>query len=609
MEQLDKPSENFAASDPQAAEALLRSMSQDIENLRQTLLVQLSQDIERLHKEKAQLIEEVETLHQQRQQQIAQQQKLARQIAPALANQLQELLLSHLSKIADSSTITSPQEAEKPIISQQAPLESAMGVPASLAAKDYQDNAYQLIASLDSTLRTTFKTLQQDLSSYQSSLSQQLSQMYSLEQQGEAILEALVSRLKKEIQSETVTLQRPTQATSSSSPLSHFDEGNYPRESNRNGSPVAYPPEPPASTIPLVPQPEPTPPVVPQSLGVSKLVSKAQPASKLRVGFTLILLSSLMLSLLNVVITIILNKSPIFGLFELGGFISPSLGNSLLILWLRMLVVVPLMAALATALYPQVWQDIKQFAQSKDWGLYLQVLGSGFFLFLSQVLIYLALGPLSPGIAITIFFVYPIFTVLLAWVLFGDRPSLLRGIIIFCVLAGVVFITLPTSGTTRLSGLGVGAAAGSGIAFAFYVILTQMCAKKLNPIPFSWINFAIILTLSGLSLALPLPDMWRFDVNPTMWPSLIVSCLLLGCITLVSYLLNNIGISLIGAARASILGATGPALTALLAWFVIQRELHIQQLVGMLLVTLGVAALSFERLRRSAKPAPQTAGK
>jgi hypothetical protein len=42
----------------------------------------------------------------------------------------------------------------------------------------------------------------------QSSLSQQLGQMHSLEKQGEAILEALVSRLKKELQSEPSPLEK-----------------------------------------------------------------------------------------------------------------------------------------------------------------------------------------------------------------------------------------------------------------------------------------------------------------------------------------------------------------------------------------------------------------
>jgi hypothetical protein len=51
MGQLDKQPENIGASDPQVTEDLLRSMTQDIENLRQNLVVQLSQDVERLQRE------------------------------------------------------------------------------------------------------------------------------------------------------------------------------------------------------------------------------------------------------------------------------------------------------------------------------------------------------------------------------------------------------------------------------------------------------------------------------------------------------------------------------------------------------------------------------
>ena len=595
MGQRDLQPENFGASDPQAAEALLRSMTQDIENLRQNLVVQLSQDVERLQREKALLIEDIERLQTQRQQQIVQQQQLVKQITPALANQLQELLRERINQLPVSPSVSDRGTVPLDGSGGAGERQGSMPLSRDTAATDYNENAYRLIASLDSTLRTTFKTLQQDLSSYQSSLSQQLGHMYSLEQQGEAILEALVSRLREEIQSESLVAKNPPVAPPTvppPSPLPRRERLEYP-ENNHNNSTVPSSSAQPAATMPLVPEPEPP-------AAIPKPPPRTQPASKVQLGFLLVLLSSLALSFLNIVITVILNKSRIFGVFELGGFISPSVGNSLLILWLRMLVVVPLMTGLTSILYPNMWRDIKQFAQSNDKPLFLKVIGSGFFLFLSQVLIYMALGPISPGVAITIFFIYPIVTVLLAWLLFGDRPSSFRGIIIACVFLGVLLIMLPT-GAAKLSGLGVAAAAGSGIAFAIYVILTQMCAKKLHPIPFSWINFVIILGFSGLSLAGPLPESWRFEVDPEMWPSLIISSVILGAITLVSYLFNNIGISLIGAARASILGATGPALTALLALVVIQRALLPLQMFGMLLVTLGVAALSFERLRQAPK--------
>lgn len=605
MGQLDEQPEHVGASDPKAAEQLLRSMSQDIEKLRQNLLAQLSQDVERLQREKSQLIEDIDKLQAQRQQQIVHQQQLVRQIAPALANQLQELLTQQIDQLGNSSG-TSNREGQRsglPSGQNSLPFDgfTGSGLPPSTRASEYNEDAYRLIASLDATLRTTFKTLQQDLSSYQSSLSQQLGQMYSLEQQGEAILETLVSRLREKIESESLAIQSNPLAPSVTPVPAPSPRRNGRRylEDNYYSPTVSYPPEQTETGGALVPEQEPRVAIPPQPL------PKATPASTLRLGFILVLLYSLVLSFQNVVITVILNPSSILGGFKLGGFITPSVGNSLLILWLRMLFVVPMMALLSTALYPSVWRDIRQFAQSKDWSVFTQVVGSGFFLFLSQVLIYLALGPISPGVAITIFFVYPIFTVLLAWVLFGDRPSLFRSTIIATVLFGVVLIMLPT-GATKLSGSGVMAALGSGITFAFYVILTQSCARKLHPIPFSWINFAVILVFSSLSLLFPLPDAWALDVNPSMWPYLILSCLVLGLTTLAGYLLNNLGISMIGAARASIIGSTGPALTALLAWLIIGRSLKPLQFLGMLLVTAGVAALSLERMRSQGKSPTKT---
>jgi drug/metabolite transporter (DMT)-like permease len=268
-----------------------------------------------------------------------------------------------------------------------------------------------------------------------------------------------------------------------------------------------------------------------------------------------------------------------------------------------MLIVVPLMAILATVLYPSVWRDIQQFAQSKDWFLFLKVLSSGFFLFLSQVLLYLAVGSISPGVAVSIFFIYHIFTVLLAWIIFGARLSLVRSLIIFSVLVGFIMLTLTSSKASALSAMGVSYAVGSAIAFAIYLILAQTAAKKLLPIPLSWINFAIVLTFSSLSLAGPLPVSWRLDIDRTMWSPLIVGSLVLGGSTLVSYLFNHIGIRKIDAARASLLGATVPALTALLGFAIVRNTLGLEQTFGMLLVTLGVAALGFERWHRQTRAA------
>jgi len=329
----------------------------------------------------------------------------------------------------------------------------------------------------------------------------------------------------------------------------------------------------------------------------SPMAPATKQASQMQVGLLLVLLSSVALSFHNVVVKIIFREQPVLGLGTLGGVITPGLGNSLLILWMRMLIVVPMLAAIAGFLYPPMWSDLKRFLLARDRSPLWTVMSSGGFLFLSQVLIYLALAQIPAGTAITIFFIYPTITVLLAWKVFGDRPTLFRVLVMLVIcLGGVLALPQVTGGPSGNAFLGSIAAAGSGIAFAGYVILTGLCTRKLNPVPVSLIQFMTIFVLSSVVLMLPLPAL-SIKMQPTMWPGFIVSCLVLGTATLLGYLCTNIGIRLIGPAPASIISATGPAFTAILAFLIIQDQLQSQQWIGVILVTLGVAGLNFERVR------------
>ena len=563
MTQLDQP-ENSGQNNLEAAE-VLRAMTQDMQNLRQNLLAQLSQDIERLQREKSYLRDDIDKLRTQRQQQIFQQQELVQQIAPDLANQLQKIITSKLYQGSRRSR------------NRRANYKHPVTEP------DYQENANRVIADLDSTLRTTFKTLQQDVSSYQSALSQQLGQMHSLEEQGEAILEALVSKLRKELETETST-SKTTQFAPVETALYENKEAR-----NQQEEQVASIPEP----VEAVTEPQ------------TKSTVKSQKNGKVVWGFLLVLASSLLLCFQNIVIPILFNKSSLFGLVELGGLVVPSLGNSLLILWLRMLVVVPSLAGLITVLYPEVWRDTKQFLQSKDLPLFINVISSGFFLFLSQVLVYLALGTIAPGVAIAIFFVYPILTMILTWLMLGVRPTRFSNLLMFSVLVGFILLTI-VEGSVKLSGVGVTAAAGSAIAFALYVLLAETSGRKVHPMPLIQLNFVLVLVFSSIALVAPLPEAWQPNVIPSLYPGLLLGSLILGGTTILSFLCNNIGIKMIDAARASVLGAIVPSLTALLALVVIQSTMQAEQIFGMLLVTLGIAALSIDRLRRQRKVAQAT---
>jgi drug/metabolite transporter (DMT)-like permease len=624
---MDNRSEHSGQDPGKSPEQILNAVQKDLKVLQQDLVAQLNQDVRRLQKEKARLINDIDRLKDQRemlqsqhshllsQQQLAQQQMWAKQLAQAMASHLYTVLAQ---RMAQSPPVASGH--------------NGVNLPVTSSASNGSERA---LAALDATVNHALSSLQQDLNSYQSSLSAQISRMQTLEQQGEAILEALVSRLSHQLRQDMSRTNGYAAGSVKPPPNSQPSVTNGGRTTGTNGRSQTHPnagygSSSPAShragynnghtrsTAPPPPPPHlgsgrngngssrhvlPTAPAIAPEPTVAPVRPKAPLGlSQFQLGLIMILCSTVALSLHNVVVGIIGNPSSIFGIFDLGGYIRlNSFGNSLLILWMRMLVVVPLMAFLATFLYPRTWRDIKTFSLSNDRPLLVTVIGSGFFLFLSQVLIYIAIGQIGPGVAVTILFMYPVITVPLAWFLFGDRPTPLRLGVMGAILLGVVLTALPKLGnpfgaTNANIPLGLTTATISGLAFACYLISMQISFRKLHPVPVSLIQFTSIFVLASLSLIfLPL----GVEVIPDMRLGLFAGGIVLGALTLAGYLLNNFGVRFMGAAMASVVASSGPVLTALLAFLVTPGDrtaLTFVQVIGIIVVTLGVAALSFEKL-------------
>ncbi|WP_071191969.1 DMT family transporter [Trichormus sp. NMC-1] len=334
--------------------------------------------------------------------------------------------------------------------------------------------------------------------------------------------------------------------------------------------------------------------------------------SPVQVGFLLVVLSTVVSSLYNVAIKALFYKdSQILGEFETQQFISPTLGNIFLILMLRLLVVVPLMLLLAPILHPPIWQDLQNLFDSvgrnatpnsaKTKRVLILSVVSGCFLFLSQVLIYIAIGTVTTGIAIALFFIYPLISGLLAWFLFRERPNLISAGAYATIFCGELIILSTYS--TAMSNTSLGTISGimSGIAFAVYVIFTRLCATQLHPVSFALINFATMLLLSFICLMLPLPSDWSLAIRSSNLLEVILSAFMLGVLTLCAYLFNNFGIRQLGAPRSAIIGAVVPVLTVIFAGLMIQETLDLLQILGVLLVTLGAVAFSFEKMQNQVK--------
>jgi drug/metabolite transporter (DMT)-like permease len=562
----DDRSEDWGEDNANPAEEMLRTVSQELQSIKDNWLA----DINNLRAEKSRLETEIEQMQSTQQllksqqpvgltqtTQGDQQQVWAQQLAQILANHLQERLRQQLSQSTGEAS------------------------PASATPGESSDNTYRILSSVDSTLNTTLKALQQDVSSYQSALSQQLGRMQTLEQQGEAILEALVSRLKNQLQ--TAPAPRPiTIDTPQPSVEATLLETGVVETTSQSVAPP--------------------PPII---IG----------RPTLNRGFWLIVMSSLVLAFQNVVTKIILVKKPVFLLGSLGGFVQPTAGNALLILFMRMAIELPLLFFVARWLYPRAWMDLRQLLNKSRRKFLGWMLGTGLTLFLSQFFFYIALGNIPTGVATTIFFIYPTAIILLDWQIFGSRPSLSLSLATMSIYLGV-FLSLPFQQGIKDTNLwlGIATAVASGISLALYVILTRICAQKLklHPLPFRIVDCTTILVLSALSVQIaniiPLKILVS-NVAPNMWNSLWIWTGILAIATLLGLVLNHFGLRQIGSPIAPMIGAVVPALTTVLAAVLIGEKLLPVQAIGVAIVTLWVLGISAENVQRMMARKPPVANR
>ncbi len=305
-------------------------------------------------------------------------------------------------------------------------------------------------------------------------------------------------------------------------------------------------------------------------------------------GYLLVLAASFCFCIQNVIVRILFTSQPLIGIGMIGGFLTPTLHNSFLLLVLRMVLAVPLMAMFTAFVYPPGSSEFWSLRLPSQRSCLLHVIVGGILMFTYLALLYISIGLIPTAIALTLFFTFPIFTALFSWGFLGQKPSLLMGLIIGFILIGSS-LTIPPEqweGEGNLMGVGLGVL--SGIAYALYTVNAQVTFRYLHPLVYTWTSFALTLLLSGVCLTV-----WPIvPTGPLAWVSIWIGSLLSGVATFGGHILYNLGIRQVGATQASMVGAANPAFTVVLAWLTIQESMGWLQLLGVVIVTLSVASLS-----------------
>lgn len=210
----------------------------------------------------------------------------------------------------------------------------------------------------------------------------------------------------------------------------------------------------------------------------------------------------------------------------------------------------------------------------------------------TPVLSYLSYNYIPTGLVTTLHFVYPVLVLLGGAIFFKQRVDLVRGICCALCLAGITAFYTPGG---SVSTFGILLALGSGLTFAFYVLLIAHSGlKKYSALQLS-LYIGLIGSVGLLAVNLLLGTL-RLDLTPAGWlGSILFSIGSSGLATV----LFQYGVKEIGAQNTSLLSTFEPLTSVIVGILFMSEQLTAQTGAGIGLILLAVVILGLADRRKS----------
>jgi drug/metabolite transporter (DMT)-like permease len=212
--------------------------------------------------------------------------------------------------------------------------------------------------------------------------------------------------------------------------------------------------------------------------------------------------------------------------------------------------------------------------------------------YLASLLDFLGLQHISAGLERMILFAYPTLTVLLALLLFGQRPARLAPLALMLSYAG---IALAVAHEVRLSEghvvLGTVLVFASAVAYALYLVGSGHMIGQLGTARFT--AHAMVVS----SLAVIVQFLLTRDVGLAVQPAPVYALAMAMAVvsTVLPAFMMSAGIRRIGAGPAAMAASIGPVSTIVLAAMFLGEPVTVLQLAGLVLVLAGVGLISIRR--------------
>lgn len=218
----------------------------------------------------------------------------------------------------------------------------------------------------------------------------------------------------------------------------------------------------------------------------------------------------------------------------------------------------------------------------------LIALGLGAFGYATQSgLYFVGLEFMTAGMVAIVLYTYPVFVVILAVALIGERVSRSMLIALCFALGGIALVTGATPAGASL--VGVLVVLGAALAYAAYITLSRAMLMTIDPIvltahvlPAAGTSFVVIGAAGG-DLTIP--------QTVSAWTILLFLGVFATAIPVVAFFA---GLKRIGASRAGIISTAEPPVTVALGAVLFAEPVTMATVIGGILILIGVMILERE---------------
>lgn len=222
----------------------------------------------------------------------------------------------------------------------------------------------------------------------------------------------------------------------------------------------------------------------------------------------------------------------------------------------------------------------QNFRINKKEALILAILGICYAL--SSEFLFIGYDFLTPGIASTVLFIYPIIVALIMFFFYKEKLTKLSIVSLFFAFAGVIVLCLKGSGF-EINFAGLGIVMLSSLFYALYMVIVNKSKLKVSGFK---LTFYSMLFTSLFFMSKSVIGHQSFAI-PSM--TIFINFLIFAFLTtVISSLCLVYAIKSIGSTPVAILGALEPVVAVMVSVFMFNEKFTTNLLIGITLILLGV---------------------